>query len=289
MSIPTKSLKNDFTIPEFGLGTWKIGGAREYDPNNDDEADIKVIQTAVDLGVTHIDTAESYAEGYAEKLVGQAIKKYERKKLFITSKVSGDNLSYTQVLKACQQSLERLQTPYLDLYLIHRYNPNFSLKKTIKALDKLAAEGLIKNIGVSNFNTAHLQEIQSYTENKIVCNQVHYNLRFREPEKDGLLEYCQNNDVLLMAWRPLKEAMILEEVPDIIKKLGDKYQKTPAQIALNWLISQLNVVTISKTGSKEHLQDNLGAVGWRMDKEDIEYLRKKFPNQEDVSDVVPLG
>ncbi|MBP9711850.1 MAG: aldo/keto reductase [Candidatus Pacebacteria bacterium] len=289
MRIPTKKLKIGFGMPIFGLGTWLMGGRRERDLNNDDAADIKAIQAAIELGVVHIDTAEVYAGGYSETLVGQAIKGYDRSKLFIVSKVKDLNMSYDSVINSCKQSLERLQTPYLDLYLLHQHNPNFSLKDTIRALDYLVEQGMVRNIGVSNFNKEFFQEAQSYTKNKIVCNQVHYNLEFREPEASGLLEYCQDNDIFLVAYRPVSKGVLLQDIPEIFKEMCEKYQKTPAQVALNWLMSQPYVVTLSKTRSIEHLKDNLGAVGWEMDKEDIEKLRTEYPDQKSISDVVPLG
>lgn len=289
MRIPTKKLHTGFEMPVFGLGTWQMGGRKEHDPNNDDDADITAIRTAIDFGITHIDTAEVYADGYAEVLVGKAIKDCDRSKLFIASKVQADNLAHDSVIHSCTQSLERLQTPYLDLYLLHRYSPRFELKQTIKALDELVAQGLVKNIGVCNFNKEHLAEAQSYTKNKIVCNQVHFNLEFREPEVTGLLEYCQKNDVFLVAWRPVGKGNLLEAVPLVLREMCDKYQKSPAQIAINWLVSQPNVLTLSKTRNIEHLKENLGAIGWDMEKADVEKLRAEYPNQKQISDVVPLG
>lgn len=289
MKIPTKKLKNGFEMTVFGIGTWQMGGRREHDLANDDKADISAIKSAIDMGITHIDTAEIYADGYSEVLIGKAIKNYDRSKLFVVSKVKADNMSYDNVINSCKKSLERLQTSYLDLYLLHRHNVDLSLKDTMRALDYLVDQGLVKNIGVSNFNKGFLSEAQSYTKNKIVCNQVHYNLKFREPEASSLLEYCQKNDVFIVAWRPLEKGVLLEDVPDVVKKMCDKYNKTPAEIAINWLISQPYVLTLSKTRNIEHLKDNLGAIDWEMEREDIEKLRKEYPNQKNISDTVPLG
>lgn len=287
MQIPNKKLKNGFEMPVFGLGTWYIGGAKSHNMDNDDESDIKAIQNAINNGITHIDTAEVYAGGYAETLIGKSIKNYNRSALFITSKVSYD-MSYNGILNACKKSLERLETNYLDLYLLHNYNPDFPLSEQAKALDFLVKEGLVKNIGVCNFGKENLAEIQSYTKNKIVCNQVHYNLIFREPESKGLLQYCQQNDILLSAWRPTQKGMLSSNVNDFVMKLCDKYNKTPIQIAINWLISQDNVITLSKTSKEEHLKENLGAIGWCMEKNDIELLREEYPDQKEISDAVPL-
>ncbi|KKS05003.1 MAG: hypothetical protein UU82_C0002G0011 [Candidatus Nomurabacteria bacterium GW2011_GWC2_41_8] len=276
-------------MPVFGLGTWQMGGRKEHDLDNDDEADILSIRTAIDSGITHIDTAEIYANGYSEILLGKAIKGYDRSKLFLVSKVHAENMSYENVINSCKKSLERIETAYLDLYLLHRHNPDLDLKQTIKALDYLVEQDLVKNIGVANFNKEFLAEAQSYTKNKIVCNQVHYNLEFREPEVTSLLNYCQNNDVFLVAWRPVGKGNLLENIPSIVKEMCDKYQKTPAEIAINWLISQPYILTLSKTRNIEHLRDNLNAIGWEMEQNDIEKLRKEYPNQKNISDTVPLG
>lgn len=266
-----------------------MGGGMKRDPKNDDKADIKAIKTAIDMGITHIDTAEKYAEGQAERLVAQAIKGYNRAKLFICSKVAKSNLRHDDLVESCKQSLERLQTDYLDLYMVHAPNSEISIKETMRAMDFLLKEGLIKNISVSNFSVKRIEKAQSYTKNKIVANQLHLNLIFREPERKGLLEYCQKKDVMFIAWRPVQNGLLAKKrVYKILDEICQKYNKTPAQIAINWLISQPNVVTLSKMRNINHLKENLGALGWKMDKEDIEKLRSDFPNQEDISDAVPL-
>lgn len=275
-------------MPVYGLGTWKMGGSKTYDPDNNDQADIQAIKKAIENGIVHIDTAENYANGYTETLVGKAIKGYDRSKLFLVSKVAPQHLQYEDVITALKASLKRLQTDYLNLYLIHAPNPEIPLKETMRAMDTLLEEGLIKNIGVCNFNIEEFKEAQSYTKNKIVINQLHLNLKYREAERRGLLKYCQTHDVMFVAWRPLQKGMLLQQAGNLVDQLAKKYHKTPAQIALNWLISQENVVTISKTQTEEHLKENLGAVDWQMDKEDIERLDKEYPNQEDISDAVPL-
>lgn len=288
MHIPTKKLKNGFEMPVYGLGTWAMGGMMQHDLNNDDNADILSIQQAIDNGITHIDTAEVYAEGYSEILIGKAIEKYDRKKLFLASKVWRSHHHYDDLIKACKESLKRVGVSYFDLYYTHRYSLDIPVKETMRAMDTLINEGLIKNIGVCNHTIEEFEEAQSYAKHKIVAHQLHLNLKYREAERKGLLEYCQKNDVMFVAWRPLQRGILLSEKENIVSELAEKYHRTPAQIALNWLISQDNVVTLSKTRSEEHLKENLGAVGWTMEKEDIKRLDKEYPDQEDVSDAVPL-
>ena len=288
MIIPTKKLKSGFEMPVYGLGTWQMGGREVRNPENDDEADIQAIKSAIDLGITHIDTAESYADGYTETLIGRAIKDYDRSKLFIVSKVKEINLHYDDVINSAQASLKRLGINYLDLYLIHMPSLTIPIDETMKAMDFLKSEGLIKNIGVSNFNVEEFEKAQSFTKNKIVANQLHLNLKYREAERRGLLDYCQKNDVMFIAWRPLQKGVLLLEKENILDEMAKKYHKTPSQIAINWLISQENVVTLSKTRNVEHLKDNLGALDFGMEKYDIERLTRDFPDQQDVSDAVTL-
>lgn len=178
---------------------------------------------------------------------------------------------------------------YLDLYLIHAPNHDIPIKETMRAFDKLKAEGLIKNIGVSNFGVESFKKAQAATANKIVLNQVHYNLIFREPLIDGVLDYCQKNDIILEAWRPLQFGDLAKPGIAVLDEMARKYEKTQSQIAINWLISQKNIATLFKTSSVKHLEENIGSVGWQMDEGDVESLAKKFPIQLDRSNAVRLG
>ena len=288
MNIPTKKLANGFEMPVYGLGMWQMGGRNERDTSNDDAADIAAIKNAIKLGVTHIDTAESYADGYTETLVGRAIKGYKRESLFLVSKVHAKNLGHDNLLASAQASLERLGTNYFDLYLLHRYSLDVPLAETMSALDALVQQGLVKNIGISNFPVEKIQEAQALTKNRIVCNQVHLNLKYREAEKAGVLRYCQEHDMMFIAWRPLQKGFLLNDISPLLQEMARKYKKTPAQIAINWLIAQKNVVTLSKTTDLAHLKENLGALNWSMDASDVEKLRNEFPDQEAISDAVPL-
>lgn len=277
MHIDTKKLKTGFELPVFGFGTWAVGGRETRDPFNDDKADINAIKTAIELGITHIDTAEMYAAGHAEELVGEAIKGFDRSKLIIVTKVSPEHLHYDDLINSVMQSLKRLKTDYIDIYLIHSPSPSINIRETMEAMDHLVEKGYIRNIGVSNFNVKELTEAQENTSNKIVCNQVYYNLTHREPVKDGSLQYAQENDVMIVAYRPVEKGLFSKAKLDILEKLSKKYGKTGSQIAINWLISQDNVVTISKSRNIDHLKENLGALDRKMDKSDMDLLTKGFP------------
>lgn len=284
MEIPVRKLKNGFEIPIFGIGTWMMGGDLFHNPDNDDKADIKAIRKAIELGITHIDTSEAYANGYAEILVSKAIKGINRKELFIVTKVWPLNLHYDNLIKSANRSLNRLKTDYIDLFLIHFPNPRVPIEESMSALDYLVDKNVTRFIGLSNFNTEQFIEAQKNSKHKIVVNQVHYNLIHREYEKNGFLDYSKSNDVMLIAWRPIQEGLLAKQGIEILDKMCEKYNRTPSQIAIKWLISQNNVVTLAKSRNIEHLKENLGVIGWVMEMEDVELLKKTFPNQKFYSD-----
>ena len=193
----SKKIADSMKIPALGIGTGGIGGLYEKDTSRDKES-VDAIRTAIKLGITHIDTAEMYGAGHTEELVGKAIKGFDRKKLFITTKVWKTHLRYDDVIRAVKGSMKRRGVKYIDLYLIHWPNPNIPLKETMKVMDFLVEEKLVRNIGVSNFPLKLLKQAQTCTKNKISANQVEYNLLKRYPE-NGLLEYCQKNNIMLIA------------------------------------------------------------------------------------------
>lgn len=289
MQIPSKKLKNGFEIPVLGFGTWKMGWTTTRDKKNDDESDIQAIRYAISQWLTCIDSAEMYAGWYSETLLWQAISHVEREELFISSKVRWDNCSYTAIKNACQNSLNRLWVEYLDLYYIHWRDEQFSLKDAMKAMNELVDEWYIRYIGVSNFSVKSLKEAQKHSEYPIVANQVHLNLKYREPIESWLLEYCQNNDVMIVAWRPFEYwDFLTKEVEKILHPLAEKYNKTYFQIALNWIIHHQSVVTLFMSRKQENITENLWSLDWKMSEKDYNYLTKNFPHQEIISNAVPL-
>lgn len=287
MIIPTKTLKSGLSLPVYGLGAWEMGGRWEADRTKD-TAEIQAIQYALEQGVSHIDTAESYGDGHCEELIAQAIIGVNRKKLFITSKVSAEHQGYDSLLRSFEASLKRLQTSYLDLYLLHRFpEVGIDIQDTMGALDRLVEEGAVKYIGVCNMTVNRFRAAQACSANRLVCNQLHYSLACREITDRGILEYCQQNDVLVSAWGPLSKGTLDEA--GVLKQIAAKYDRTPYQVALNWLIDQPNVITIPKTSTPRHLDENLGALGWRLSDEDWQTLADGFPGQLTVSDRVPLN
>lgn len=258
-------------IPLLGIGTWGMGGKFEKDTSNIEES-IHAIQYGLKLGMRMIDVAEIYGEGLTEEIVGSAIKGVDREKVFIVSKVWKTNLHHADVINACTQSLRRLDTDYIDLYLIHWPNPEIPLSETMPALEQLYDEGKIRAIGVSNFTPELIDEAETYlTHTHVVANQIEYNLMHHEADKD-IIPHCTTHDIQVIGYRPFAKGIITERHTTLMDTLAQKYQKTPNQIALNWIMSQ-GISAIPKTSSKAHLEENMGALGWEMDKEDIEALR----------------
>lgn len=277
MNIEYKQLgRTNEKIPSIGLGTWGIGGYSRSSTINDNK-EIELIRYAVEKGLTLIDTAEMYGAGHSEELVGQAVKNI-RNNVFIATKVSPEHLRYEDVIKACERSLKRLQTSYIDLYQIHWPNPRIPLKETIRALEKLVDDGKIRYIGVSNFSVELLKEAISLTSKyEIVSNQVEYSILSREIEKD-LLRFSMENKITIIAYSPLaKGAIFRGDYAEKFKEICNKYNKKISQVALNWLIIKENVVAIPKTSKKERIDEFLGAYGWKLAKEDLEELERLFP------------
>jgi len=276
-----KELTKGVKIPVLGIGTWKIGGGLSPDKSQDDIA-VKAIREGIKLGMTHIDTAEAYGDGHSEEIVGKVIKPFERERLFITTKVSPEHFRFDDLVNSIKNSLKRLKVGFVDLYLLHWPNPEIPLKETMKALDYVVEEGFTRFIGVSNFSIEEMEEAQALTKQKIVTNQVEYsllhkgNLLHRGLEKN-LLPYCQKKKIILTAYRPLAKGKLTRPGFKLLDKIAEKYNKTQAQVALNWLISKKMVISIPKSIKIEHLKENVGAVGWKLSNNDMGKLNNLFP------------
>jgi diketogulonate reductase-like aldo/keto reductase len=182
-------------VPITGQGTWLI-------ENDNDNRAIKTLQIGLDLGMTHIDTAEMYEDGKAEKIVGQAIAGTKRDNIFLASKVLPSNASFEGTIKSCKKSLKRLKTDYLDLYMLHWPSSNHPIAETMKAMEKLVKDNLIKFIEVSNFDMEELQQAELALEDeRIACNQILYHLGYRAIEK-RLVPYCKSKEISVVGYFP---------------------------------------------------------------------------------------
>jgi diketogulonate reductase-like aldo/keto reductase len=250
---------HNMQIPKVGFGTWTIGGQGEADPAVD-ESSMQALRSAIELGYTHFDTAEGYASGHAEELLGQVIRtmRVPRETLFITSKVSPEHLKYADLVRSCENSLHRLGMDYLDLYLIHWPKVGMQLVDTFRALNKLALEGKVRHLGVSNFNLKLLKQSVSLSETPLLTNQVSYSIPDRTCVENGVLGYCQQNDILLTAYSPVKRRNIKSN--PVLKTIAQARGATPQQIALAWLVTQPRVITIPMSGNPRHQAENLHAA-----------------------------
>ena len=266
----TLKLNDGGRLPVIGLGTWDIGGGRTSDHSRDDEM-TALIRDAIEMGYTHIDTAEMYGAGHCEDLVGRALQDFNREEIFVTTKVLPDNLRYDDLLRALDGSLERLQTDYADLYLIHWPDPDVPLEESFRALNRAAADGRIRRVGVSNFEVPLLRQAQELCATPVVNDQVRYNLHTRAPEQNGLLRYCQENDVVLTAYSPIKDGVLQNET---VQAVASKHGATAAQVAIRWLTLKPNVVTIPKSSKRARLRENLEALKLELDEEDVRRLNE---------------
>lgn len=266
-------------VHKIGIGTWMMGGgvnrdkAIVYADWDNDENNIKAIKYSLDVGQNHIDTAQLYGSGHCEEVVGEAIKGYDREKLFIASKVWKSHTKRSAVVKSAEESLRKLGTDYLDLIYIHSSNNAFEMDEYILGLNDAVDEGLAKGVAVSNFTLEQLKQAQELSKHPIMANQMLYNILERSDVTEDMLKYCVENDILLVAYRPIERRLLADQCDtEEVLDLADKYKKTPAQIALNWLLSQENVIPIPKASSPKHIDENLEALDFELSEEDIKLL-----------------
>ena len=259
------------TLPKLGFGTWKIGGGSSADPSTD-SVSLAALHSALDLGYIHFDTAEMYANGHSEELLGKAIRtsKIKREDLFITSKVMPSHLKYEQVLNSCENSLRRLGMDYLDLYLIHWPEAGMKLEETFRALNKLVHDGKVKHLGVSNFKLDLLKRSQGLSETPILTDQVPYSLSDHSYVKNGVMEYCQQSDILFTAYSPINEGKL--RISALINSIAKAHNATPYQIALTWVISQPRVITIPTSANPRHIAENFQAADITLTANEISQL-----------------
>jgi diketogulonate reductase-like aldo/keto reductase len=246
-------------MPKVGFGTWSIGG-REAPDARQDAKSLAALRSALMLGYTHFDTAEMYAGGHCEELLGRAIRKsgIDRSSLIITSKVSAENLSTQRVVEACAASLTRLQTDYIDLYLIHWPNRSIPLSETLEGLNHLRRTGKVRHLGVSNFDLALLKRAEALSESPLLTNQVPLSIFERGYVVSGVLEHCQSKGILVTAYSPVKHRQLPTDPS--VAKLAAERNLTPVQVALAWVCSQPGVITIPMSTDPLHQRDNLDAA-----------------------------
>jgi diketogulonate reductase-like aldo/keto reductase len=251
----------------IGFGTWRMGGEMNASNTNDDK-EIKAIKYAIDNGINVIDTAEMYGAGHAEELVAYAIKRRDREKLFIVSKVWPTNLSHDKLIRSAENSLRRLGSKYIDLYLIHWPNPLANMKEAIGAMEELIDKGVIRHMGVSNFGVNDVRKaMEAAKKYEIAANEISYSLAKKDSE-DYLIPFCQKHKIKIIAHTPLARGNVLK-MREVVE-LAEKYRRKPSQIALNYLMKKS--LPIPKAVNTKHIKEIIGAVGWGMDEADYNRL-----------------
>jgi diketogulonate reductase-like aldo/keto reductase len=246
-------LKSGYEMPVLGLGTWELTG----------KVCEGTVRKAIDLGYRHIDTAELYGN---ESEIGRALKGSEREKLFITSKAASKNLGSENLIKACERSLAKLGTDYLDLYLLHWPNDNIPLSETLEAMQQLVDREMIGSAGLSNFDAARVNEALSVSSVPICNLQIEYHpFTYREE----LPAFCREEGITITAYSPLARGKVFND--PTLRKMAEKYDKTAAQVSLKWLVQKGNIV-IPKSSSEEHLRENMEIFDWQLSEADIESI-----------------
>jgi len=244
-------------VPEVGLGTYRMG----------DEDCARAVRTALDAGYRHIDTAMAYEN---EELIGRTVtdSDVDRDEVFLTTKVKGypEYLNYEGFREAAEGCLDRLDTEYVDLLLVHWWVPQGDMEGVFRAMDELVDEGRVRNVGVSNFSTGELRRATRLSDAPILTNQVEYHPYFYANQQD-LVEYCREEDILVTAYSPLAEGRVVED--DTLAGIGDRYGKSAAQVSIRWSIQQDNVVAIPKSGTDRYIVENLDVFDFELSDEEM--------------------
>jgi 2,5-diketo-D-gluconate reductase B len=246
-------LPSGYSMPVLGLGTWQLVGSTCE----------RIVRQAVELGYRHIDTAELYEN---EREIGRAIADADRSTLFITSKVSSANLRTDDVIASCRGSLDRLGTDYLDLYLIHWPNDDIPIEQTMEGMQYLMQEGMVRSVGVSNFDVGRMQEAMAASDVPICNNQVEYH-PYR-PRRE-IPQFCREHGITLTAYCPLAKGRVLNE--PVLTRIGRRHGKSAAQVSLRWL-RQKGAIVIPKASSVEHLKANMDLDGWELSADQMQEI-----------------
>lgn len=267
-AVRTTELPSGEAIPVLGQGTW--GYAEDVLRRREE---IAALREGIDLGLTLIDTAEAYAGGDAEELVGEAIAG-RRDEVFLVSKVQPFHATRDGTIAACRRSLDRLSTDRLDLYLLH-WRGRVRLEETLEAFDELRTAGSIRYWGVSNFGLADMAELVRVAGGPdVAADQVLYNLARRGIEHD-LLPWCLERAIPLMAYSPFQRGQLLGH--PVVAAVAARHGVTPAQVALAWVLRHERMTTIPRARASAHVRENHAALDVQLPAHDLFELDKAFP------------
>jgi diketogulonate reductase-like aldo/keto reductase len=257
-------------VAVIGQGTWDIEKDRRASA-------VAALRRGLDLGMTHLDTAEMYGAGAAEKLVAEAIAG-RRDEVFLVSKVLPDNASRKGTIAACERSLTRLKTDRLDCYLLH-WPGEHPLEDSVEAFEQLRRDGKIRSWGVSNFDVAELEEIWRLAGARLACNQVLYHLQERAIEH-AVIPWCEQHGVAVVAYSPLGSGAFRgarTRGGRLLAAIAAAHAATPRQVALAFIVQRRSLFTIPKAGRPDHVEENAGAGGVRLSGAEIARIERAFP------------
>jgi len=267
--VRTVALPSGEAVPALGQGTWGMGEDRRARAN-----EIAALRLGLDLGMTLIDTAEMYGGGGAEQVVGEAIAG-RRDEVFLVSKVLPQNATRRGTIAACEQSLKRLNTDRMELYLLH-WRQSVPLEETLEGFTALMRAGKIRRWGVSNFDVDDMEELLALAGGDgVATNQVMYNLKRRGIEY-ALLPWSRKRHIPIMAYSPLDQGGSLLRSQEL-RLVADRHGATPAQMALAWTIRQEGVFAIPKAGREAHVRENQAALNLKLSAQDLAELDRAFP------------
>jgi diketogulonate reductase-like aldo/keto reductase len=266
-AVRTVSLPSGEAIPVLGQGTWHVG----ENPRRRAE-EIAALRLGIELGISLIDTAEMYANGHAEELVGEAIEG-RRDEVFLVSKVLPQHATFRGTIEACEGSLKRLGVDEIDLYLLH-WRGAVPLEDTVEAFDTLMGAGKIRNWGVSNFDVADMEELIAVSVgDQVSTDQVLYNLQYRGIEFD-LVPWCERRGIPIMAYSPIEQGRLLAH--SAVGSVAARHQATPVQVALAWVLRKDNVCAIPQARQLAHVRENRAALDIRLSAADLAELDRAF-------------
>ncbi|WP_411348752.1 aldo/keto reductase [Paenibacillus sp. WLX2291] len=267
------TLKDGTVLPAIGQGTWNMG-----DDASRRQDEIEALQRGLDLGLSVIDTAEMYGEGRSESLVGEAIQG-RRDDTFLVSKVYPHNAGGERLIHSCEQSLKRLGTDYLDLYLLH-WRGQIPLHETVEGMERLVRDGKIRRWGVSNLDVDDMNALINLPDGKqCAVNQVLYHLGSRGIEYD-LLSWQAEHQIPVMAYSPLAQAGSLRRElmnHPVVQQVADEVHAQPFQVMLSWCIRSGHVLAIPKASSAAHVEDNAAAAALELNEAQVQRLSEAFP------------
>jgi diketogulonate reductase-like aldo/keto reductase len=267
----TVTLPNGTVVPALGQGCWHLGQGR-HPAAVEEEA----LRTGVSLGMTLIDTSGNYGDGRSEQLLGQAIAG-ERERTFLVSKVEGSSVPGDGISRACDASLARLGTKYLDLYLLHWPVSSSEFAHVVAEFEQLRAAGKIRSWGVSNFDVRQMEDLFSVPDgHRCATNQVPYSLNNRRIERE-VLPWCHEHHLPVMAYSPLGGDKHLVISDHVLAQIGSSHGCSAAAVALAWVIHSGNIIAIPESGAPEHVRENAVALSLALTPQDLKSLDAAFP------------